>query len=80
MTGSSAIARSSPCASKPSARITPTSRDRGDAFRAQASYELALAAVADPARQRKKKDDYTARLARIGTGLDAGWPQRRTRP
>ena len=55
-------------------------RDRGDAFSAQARYEFALTAVTDPERRRKKKDDYTARLARIGIGLEAGWPQRRTRP
>ena len=46
-------------------------RDRGDPFRAQAAYELALAAVTDLERRRRKSDDYTARLARIGTRLDA---------
>jgi tetratricopeptide (TPR) repeat protein len=49
-------------------------RDRGDRYRASCTYDLALAAVADPERRKRKHQDYAARLVRIdpsGTRQDS---------
>ena len=40
-------------------------RDRGDAHRAWSAYDLALSAVADAERRKRKRADYAARLAQI---------------
>src|SRR5438874_6015708 len=42
-------------------------RDRGDRYRASSAYLLALSAVTDPERRRRKQADYDARLAHIET-------------
>ena len=44
-------------------------RDRGDGERAANAYDLALSAVTDPERRRRKQLDYEARLARIDPAL-----------
>jgi tetratricopeptide (TPR) repeat protein len=46
-------------------------RDRCDAYRGWAAYDLALSAVADPERRKRKRADYAARLARIDPSLGA---------
>jgi len=40
-------------------------RDRGDRYSAKSAYDLALLAVTDPERRRRKQFEYAARLARI---------------
>ena len=50
-------------------------RDRGDRYRASSAYLLALSALTDPERRRRKQADYDARLAHIET-VPAG-PSRR---
>jgi tetratricopeptide (TPR) repeat protein len=40
-------------------------RDQGDRHRASSAYGVALLAVSDPERRRRKQTDYDARLARI---------------
>jgi len=44
-------------------------RDRGDSERAANAYDLALSAVTDLERRRRKRLDYEARLARIDPAL-----------
>jgi tetratricopeptide (TPR) repeat protein len=46
-------------------------RDRGHRYRASCTYDLALSAVTDPERRRRKHVDYAARLERINLSLDA---------
>jgi tetratricopeptide (TPR) repeat protein len=46
-------------------------RDRGDAYRAWAAYDLALSAVANPEGRKRKRAEYAARLARIDPSLVA---------
>jgi len=46
-------------------------RDRGDRYRASSAYDLALLAVTDADRRRRKQVDYAARLARIDPSLGA---------
>ena len=45
-------------------------RDRGDRTHAASAYELALLAVTDPERRRRKQLDYAARLAQIDLPRD----------
>ena len=40
-------------------------RDRADRYRAACAYDLALLAVTDPERRRRKRQDYSARLAQL---------------